>query len=298
MNIILDTDIGTDIDDVFALAFALRHPNIEVKAVTTVTGYPVERAELAYHLLRLVDRQDIPVAAGASLPLYTLDPEGRKAYLERRPNHTQVTAGLDKNFSPGEAVQLILDTVDEHAGEIGIVAIGPLTNIAQAVTADPELPEKVEFLAIMGGDLNRNKQEYNVVMDPEASDLVYCCGANTFLATWEVSRQVVLMPDHLDALRQVKDPLCAETIRCMELWWPFRRDKPGPVLYDISPLLWAIDPSWFETEKLPIRVETVNPVLRGTTYVDPGSTSNLHVSTHLSDVDGARQVMMDLLLQQ
>ena len=265
MKIIFDTDIGTDIDDVFALAFALRHPNIEIEAITTVTGHPIKRAELVYHLLKIAGRQDIPVAAGMSLPMFSLDAKGRKAYLEREPNHTQVATDLDKDFPLGEAVRLILDTVNKHAGEIGIVAIGPLTNIAQAVMADPELPEKISFLAVMGGDLNHNKQEYNVVMDPEASDLVYCCGAKTFLATWEISRQVVIMPEHLDTLRQVRDPLCAEIVRCTELWWPFRRNKPGPVLYDISPLLWALDASWFETQNLSLRVETANPVLRGTT---------------------------------
>jgi inosine-uridine nucleoside N-ribohydrolase len=296
MKIILDTDIGTDIDDVFALAFALRHPDIQLEAITTVTGYPVERAQLVHHLLGTVNRADIPVASGAALPMYSLDPHGRKAYLERKPNHTQVAKHVTRGFPKGEAVRLILDTVDKHAGEISIVAIGPLTNIAHALTVDPELPHKIRFLAIMGGDLNLNKQEYNVVMDPEASDLVYRCGAEMFLATWEISRQVVILPEHLDTLRQASDALCSEIIRCTELWWPYRRDKPGPVVYDISPLLWLLDRSWFQTQHSAMRVETNNPHLRGLTYIEPDGESKLHVSTQFNDPEKARHLMMELLL--
>jgi len=294
-KIILDTDIGTDIDDAYALAFALRHPDIEVKAVTTVTGYPVERARLVQHLLQIAGQSGISVAAGMSLPMYDLDPEGRKAYLERKPNHTQVADNLDASFPLGEAVRLLLDVVDQNARDIGIVSIGPLTNIAAALMADPELPQKVKFISMMGAELDRNWHEYNIRMDPEAANIVFSCGAEMFLATWEVSRQVVLLPEHLEILRGAKDPLCSELLRCTELWWPHRKNKPGPVVYDVSPLLWSIDASWFETLSTSVRIETANPSLRGVTYLEPEKEPVFAVSKKIRDPEEARSLLLETI---
>ncbi len=173
MKIILDTDIGTDIDDAYALAFALRHPDIEVKAVTTVHGYPVERARLVQHLLTIAGQPEIPVCAGWSLPIHPLTAQEQHAYLERQPNHTEVASGIQAQFSRGDAVRLILDTVDRHAGDIALVTIGPLTNVAAALAADPDLPRKVTGIAMMAGELNRNHLEYNVRLDPRAADMVF-----------------------------------------------------------------------------------------------------------------------------
>lgn len=295
MRIIIDTDLGTDIDDVFAMAFALRHPEFQVEAITTVTSYPVERARLARHLLDLDGYTDVPVAAGLALPAYRLEPKERQAYLERQPNHTQVADGVKTPFPRGAAVSTILELADRYPGEIGIVAIGPLTNIAEALMADPELPSKLKFISIMGGEFNRNHREYNVLMDPEASDLVYGCGAEIFLATWEVSRQVVLLPEHLDQLKETDDPFCQELLRCTELWWPYRKQKPGPVLYDIAPLLWLLDEAWFEVERMGMRVEMHNPVLRGVTYQDPAGGPELKVTTGIRTPEAARELMMNLL---
>lgn len=295
IKVILDTDIGTDIDDAYALAFALREREFDLQAVTTVTGHPVERARLVRHLLAVAGQPEVPVAAGWSLPLSSLSPDGRKAYLERRPNHTEVASQVRELFRPGTAVPLILDAVNRHAGDVAIVAIGPLTNVAAAITADPELPQKVKGIAMMGGDLNLNWQEYNVRMDPEAADIVFCSGAPMFLATWEVSRQLVLLPEHLERLKKNVDSLCAALIKCTDLWWPHRRNKPGPVLYDVSPFLWLLDHGWFETTRTSLRVETRNPLLRGVTVKDPAGESPLDVTTQFHEPERAREVLLKLL---
>ena len=295
IKIILDTDIGSDIDDVYALAFALRHPELDLKAVTTVHAYPAERARLVEHLLSAAKRRDVPVAAGWTFPLYSLDPDGRRAYLERRPNHTEPAAGVTTPYFPGEAVRLILDTVNRHAGDIALVTIGSLTNVAAALAADPELPRKVTCIASMAAELNRNHLEYNVRLDPEAADMVFRSGAEGFVATWEVSRQLVLLPEHVDVLRRQMDPLCAEIVRCTDLWWPHRGVKPGPVLYDISPLLWLLDRAWFETRPMALRVEKGNPLLRGLTYEDPRGACPVQVTTGFRQPEKARELLLQLL---
>jgi purine nucleosidase len=295
MKIILDTDIGTDIDDAYALAFALRHPDIEVKAVTTVHGYPVERARLVQHLLMVAGQPEIPVRAGWSLPIHPLAAQEQHAYLERQPNHTQVASGIQAQFSRGDAVRLILDTVEQHVRDIALVTIGPLTNVAAALAADPDLPQKVTCIAMMAGELNRNHLEYNVRLDPRAADMVFRCGARTFVATWEVSRRLVLLPEHLDILRGNGDRLSAELVRCTDLWWPHRGNKPGPVLYDVSPLLWLLDPPWFLTRPTPLRVETENPTLRGMTYEDPRGADPVQVTTDFRNPEKARELLLGLL---
>lgn len=297
MKIILDTDIGSDIDDVYALAFALRHPELELQAITTVHAYPVERARLVDHLLAVAGRTGVPVGAGWTLPLSSLDPDGRRAYLERRPNHTEPAAGVTVPHEPGEAVRLILDTVNRHAGDIALVTIGSLTNVAAALAADPELLQKVQCIAMMAGELNRNHLEYNVRLDPEAADMVFRSGVTAFVATWEVSRKLVLHPEHVDLLRRQRDPLCTEIVRCTDLWWPHRGVKPGPVLYDISPLLWLLDRSWFDTRPMPLRVEKGNSWLRGMTYEDPRGASPIHVTTGFNEPERARDLVLQLLTQ-
>jgi inosine-uridine nucleoside N-ribohydrolase len=298
MKIILDTDIGSDIDDVYALAFALRHPELELLAVTTVHAYPVERARLVEHLLAADGRSGIPVGAGWTLPLYSLDADGRHAYLERKPNHTQPASGVTIPHEPGEAVRLILETVNRHAGDIALVTIGSLTNVAAALAADPGLAKKVRCIAMMAGELNRNHLEYNVRLDPEAADMVFRSGATTFVGTWDVSRKLVLHPEHVDILRRQTDPLCAEIVRCTDLWWPHRGVKPGPVLYDIAPLLWLLDRSWFGTRPMPLRVEKGNALMRGMTYEDPRGSSPIHVTTGFNDPDRARDLLLRLLTRE
>src|SRR5437016_911505 len=137
-NVLIDTDIGDDIDDALALALALRSPEIELLGVTTVFGDTQKRAQLAAHLLQTFGREDIPVAAGQQIPLLPYHrPSGvpQAAILN--------TCATSPALSLYSAPELIVQTAMAHQGHLTLLCLGPLTNIALALTIEPHL-----FMAI------------------------------------------------------------------------------------------------------------------------------------------------------
>ncbi|WP_051736338.1 nucleoside hydrolase [Amycolatopsis rifamycinica] len=165
MRIILDTDPGNgvpgaDIDDALALALALRSPEIELEAITVVAGnVPVDRGvQSALETLEAADVTDVPVHRGAERPLVE-DPAAWRAELDgRRAERTAQRLWQNLPFQPTRltshptpAAQALVQRVNERPGEITVVAIGPLTNIATAMALDPGWAGKLARLVVMGG---------------------------------------------------------------------------------------------------------------------------------------------------
>jgi inosine-uridine nucleoside N-ribohydrolase len=237
----------------------------------------------------------VPVAAGWSLPLGTLSAAGRRAYLERRPGHTQVGSRAQVFPRLGAAVPLILDAAGRHPGEVGVVATGPLTNIAAALTADPDLSRKLKFIAMMGGDLDPSRPEDNIRMDPEAADVVFASGATMLLVTREAGRDLLLLPEHLARLKASRDTLCPTLLKCTELWSADAGNGASPVLHDLTPLLWILDPEGFEALRTSLRVELRDPVRRGGMLQEPAGESPLRVATRLLQPAAVRELLLTLL---
>jgi len=197
-RIILDTDmamgvLGSDIDDGFALALALAEPSISVELVTSVNGNAdVESGSfLSVELLHRLGHPDIPVVQGAAAPLVFPDKRrGAPDYVQRDFGH--------RKPQPGFAAAEIARRIDAEPGELTIVAIGPLTNIAAAINLDPDLPSKVKEIVIMGGVFlgHTNSEvkpgEFNFFVDPEAADAVVRSGAPIRLVGLDVTVQVQL----------------------------------------------------------------------------------------------------------
>jgi purine nucleosidase len=294
-KLILDTDIGTDVADAYALAFALRHPEFELQGVSTVAGDPVERARLVRHILVMGGQPGVPVAAGWALPLGALSPAGRRAYLARRPGHTHVGSRAQVFPRLGAAVPLILDAAGRHPGEVGVVAIGPLTNIAAALTADPELPGKLKFIAMLGADPDADRPEDNLRRDPEAAEVVFASGATMALLTRGTGRELVLLPEHLARLKASRDTLCPTLLKCTELWSAETGNGANPVLHDLTPLLWVVDPDRFQTDRTSLRVELRDRERRGGTLQEPPGESSLQLATRLREPEAARELLLGLL---
>jgi purine nucleosidase len=168
--ILLDTDIGSDIDDALALAYLLRQPRCELLGVTTVTGQPEKRALLADAVCRAAGRADVPIHVGLGSPLL------RPA---RQPEATQAAA-LNDRRCPREfentptAVAFLRDHIRARPGEITLLTIGPLTNIAVLFALDPSIPRLLKQLVLMGGwFFDRPAPEWNIVNDPEAAAIVF-----------------------------------------------------------------------------------------------------------------------------
>ncbi|NAZ84659.1 nucleoside hydrolase [Kineococcus indalonis] len=194
-RVVLDTDlamgaVGSDIDDGFALALALADPGIALDLVTTVNGNTdVETAtSLTLELLHRLDRAQVPVHRGATRPL--LRPQARSGHL---PDGVPV-----RQPRPGHAALAMVEHVREHPGEVTVVAIGPLTNIALAVRLDPDFAPSLKRLVVMGGVFLGHTHdatmpgEFNLWSDPEAAAIVLDSGVVADFVGLDVTTQVRL----------------------------------------------------------------------------------------------------------
>lgn len=176
--ILLDTDIGSDIDDAICLSYLLRHPDCELLGITTVSGLARERAALADAVCRSAGRTDIPIVAGTEVGLTSgaiVQPScAQAAVLSRLPHRKP------EEFEPNAAVEFLRATIRRRPGEITLLAIGPMTNLALLFASDPEIPGLLKQVMVMCGLFHFRAPysdpclvEWNAVCDPLAAKLLY-----------------------------------------------------------------------------------------------------------------------------
>jgi inosine-uridine nucleoside N-ribohydrolase len=172
-TIILDTDIGTDIDDAWAVAFVARHPGFQVAGVTITDGDTPARAKVACKLLHALGRDDIPVAVGRPTPV----PPERVDYQFTWAEDFTVVRPV---ATP--AARFIVDTVRRHPGQVTLLAVGPLQNLADALRADPGIAKLVRRVVLMSGNLYSSAwsktpiAEWNVKASVPDAQVVYGAG--------------------------------------------------------------------------------------------------------------------------
>lgn len=261
-KILLDTDIGSDIDDAVALAYLLRNEACELVGITTVTGESRKRAALAERLCKLAGKS-IPIAAGAELPLT----------IEQRQTQAPQAEKLRvlPDFESGAAIELMRSIIRSHPGEITLLAVGPLTNLALLFRADPEIPSLLKELVIMAGKYSDyptpwGPTEWNAIVDPHATYIVFSSDVPRLTAfgldiTWQVS----MTPEEVSK-RFSGDPLL-ETVRdWSEVWFRERE-----LLHFHDPLAAAaiFDPAVCRYTSGTVSVELQDVDLLGVTHFDP-----------------------------
>ncbi|AQK89685.1 putative uridine nucleosidase 2 [Zea mays] len=197
-KVIIDTDPG--IDDAMAIFVALRSPELEVLGLTTTFGnvHTALATRNALHLLEAVGRTDIPVAEGSHVTI-------KKATKLRIASFVHGSDGLgNQDFPPPatkpidqSAAAFLVEQANLYPGQVTIVALGPLTNLALAVELDPSFPKKIGQIIILGGAYSVNGNvnpaaEANIFGDPDAADIVFTCGADILAVGLNVTHQVVL----------------------------------------------------------------------------------------------------------
>ncbi len=208
-RIIIDTDPG--VDDALAIFLALKSPEVKVEAITPVAGnVPLDLTlPNALRLLEIAGRSDIPVAAGASRPLK------RRLVTAAYVHGNNGLAGVEfpepKTKPVAEsAQQLIRRIVRQSPGEVSIIAIGPLTNLALAFRDDPQLPSQIRSVTIMGGSLSGGNitpaAEFNSYVDPEAAQVVYRSGARITMIGLDVTRKAALSEEQIRMLESAGNP--------------------------------------------------------------------------------------------
>jgi purine nucleosidase len=205
-KLIIDTDIslgtpGAEIDDGAALLMLLNSPEIEVLGITTVHGnVPVELATVnAMRLVALIGFPGMPVHRGNRTPL--VQDESWGDYLKGWQSQYGPTPPWHGLPSPVSAPEAIIRAVDKYPGEVSILALGPLTNLAQVVQRAPHVPKLVRCVVAMGGSLSPSAQaEFNVRCDPLGASVVFGAGWPLWLHGLEITRQCLFSPQDFEAL--------------------------------------------------------------------------------------------------
>lgn len=264
--IILDTDIGDDIDDLFALYLCLYHPRLELRAVTTVHGDVQGKARLVHKALRMVGRTDIPIGAGVSMSIERLARGNRP----ENANHTHLDFVISEDpeavMGFPSAEEVLTQTLQASAQPITLIAIGALSNVAVATQLDAPARDKIAHIAIMGGETRAVMNEYNIWCDPEAADKVLNSGIPVFMGTFiQTERLFITMEEVEQHYGTSVHPAHVAMRECTRLWGPHRGGKPGPVLYDLVPIFYTAYPTCVKTEKSHVRVELNGTYTRGQT---------------------------------
>ena len=300
--LILDTDIGDDVDYVFALLLAVRDPAYDLLAVTVVYGQVEARARLARHVLDLAGRPDIPVAIGSSASLAgPVNPGDRGNSMA---SADEVMPGLGSSewddlgarLDPRPASELIIELVRNVTVPPVLAAIGPLTNIAQVLRQAPDIAGRVASLVIMGGRLGEGSivGEHNLNMDPEAASIVLGSAAPIRLGTFDVTRDAVLGHDDVVRLR-ASDPACRSAGDQLALYLR-RRNRPETSMYDPVAMTLGVNEDYLRTEVLDIALDVDVPGRKVITRVDAGSPGAVKMQASIAiDVPAFHAHLMDTI---
>ncbi len=233
---ILDTDIGDDIDDAFALALLLRSPEVKLLGITTTFGDTELRARLTDRFLASVHRSGIPVAAGQVMPHSNVFTQA--AYAKQIPAHAHP-----------EAVKFLLDQIKAYPGQITLIAIGPLVNVREAIARDPDTFRKLKRVVMMGGSVYRGygdhrppEPEWNIVCDPAGAKALLASGVPIHMMPLD-STQIHLEEAQRERIFAFGSPL-TDQITLLYHQWIGNTDNHAktPTLFDPVAAAYAIHP--------------------------------------------------------
>lgn len=274
-NFIIDTDTASD--DAVALVMALRQPDIDVKAITVVAGnVPLPLGlQNALYTVELCGA-DTPVYAGCAKPLLrdletAQDVHGRDGMGDiGLPLHGRVPAA-------GHAADALREVIKAHAGDITLVTLGPLTNVALALLREPEMAQRVSHCYIMGGIGTGHGNvtptaEFNIWVDPEAAKVVYESGMAMTMVGWDISwKYATFDADQAAEVRRIGTPLARFAVDIQATLTEFSKmenDLPGFDLPDPITMAAALDPRIAHCKDYRVDVTTGEGLERGITVVD------------------------------
>jgi len=259
--VILDTDIGSDIDDTWALSMLLKSPELDAKLILTETGNTTYRAKIVAKMLKAARRTDIPVGIG----IHSDDRMGRQA---------EWVEGFDLTTYPGviyeDGVGALIDTIMDAHETITLVCIGPVPNVAAALGREPAITERVRFVG-MHGCLRRSPPEYgsgegivaeyNVAADPNACQRVFTAPWDMTITPLDTCGFVRLMAQKYRAVRECKDPLVQALIENYRVWlkgvtesWREELEARSSILFDTVAVYLSFSGELLFMERLGVRV--------------------------------------------
>ena len=305
-KIIIDTDPG--VDDTMAIFFALASPELEVVGLTTIFGnvHTHLATKNALRLLEIASRTDIPVAHGADNPL-TRPYDGPVPFVHGEDGQGNIFLPEPSSRPMSiSAAQFIVDQLRDNPGEITLVPVGPLTNIALALRLEPRIAEWVDEVVLMGGNAlapgNPSPAgEANIRNDPEAADLVFGANWKVTMVGLDVTLKVHMSPEHLAQYATHNNPMSqhvSQIVPHYQNYFESNYDAKGIFVHDSSAIAYVLDPSLFTTEQWAIRVG-VQGLGRGKTWPALGHRilppwQNRPLVNVCVGVDGERLVALEL----
>lgn len=298
--VIMDCDPGHD--DAIAMILACASDKLDVKAITTVGGNQTvaKTTNNALRMLTFMNKQ-IPVAKGADRPM-------RRA-LEIAPE-VHGDTGLDGPVIP-EATQKALDinayelmakVVEASEEKVTLVPTGPLTNIAIFLSAYPHLKSKIERISLMGGSaIGGNwtaSAEFNILVDPEAADIVFKSGIPITMSGLDVTHKAQVYPEDIEKIRSQGGKVAVLVAELLEYFIKFHKEICGwdfAPLHDPCAIAWLINPDMFKSKKLNVQIDIDGEHTTGCTVTDFLNRLDLEPNTDvLLDVD--RHQFIDMII--
>jgi purine nucleosidase len=282
--VLLDTDPGSDIDDALAIAYLLRQPLCELVGISTVSGdKPEQRAELAAAICEDFGRPDVPVYAGVPGPLVP----GYGPGQPHCPQHAVLRGRKTRTFRAGDSIEFMRKTILDRPGEITLLSIGPMTNVALLFALDPTIPSKLRQLVLMAGvftgegewRFGPGHREWNVLCDPPAGAAVYAArpAKHTSIGIDVTSCCRLNADEARQRLGAV--PGMQLVVEMAEVWFSRSREV---TFHDPLAAATIFEPDLCTYVEGSVRVEVISPPLAGLTQFDRRSEVKPHrIATHV-----------------
>jgi purine nucleosidase len=261
-KVIIDTDIGDDIDDAFALDLALASPELNILGITSAWGNTALRSRMLDRLLCEAGRTDIPVETGVTTKTDTK--------FSQQP---WANEGIER--SHGDAVTFLLDQIRLNPGGLTLIAIAPLTNIGAAIDRDPATFRKLKRVVLMGGSFYRGyddlgytaphgpSAEYNIAMDPASAQKLFHSGVPIFMMPLD-STQLKFDETKRALLASISTPM-TDSLQVLTAEWQRSSQQITPTMFDVVAAAYAANPEVCPTMPLHIEVDD-----KGFTRAMPG----------------------------
>jgi len=276
-KVILDTDIGDDIDDAYALGLILASPELELLGVTTVFGNVLARARQALTILKLAGREDVPVAAGCGVPISprvtylepdlaagqtSIEKKAQPLLNDVRPSQDSTALPFDQlpALHASHGVDFLIDTIMAGNGDIIPITIGAMTNLAMALVKQPRLMSKIPRVVSMAACFDRQQSEWNIKCDPVAAAIVFNSRIPLTLAPLDVTTRCRLTQEQLDRLAASERPV-ARNLSDATRAWPGRL----PLLHDPLAVETLVRPDLLEMRNGTVTVELTGDATYGYT---------------------------------
>ncbi len=296
--VILDGDPGHDDAMAWLLAGASMRTDrkLRIAGVTTVGGNVTldKTTYNAQRVLTLLGLTDVRLAKGAEHPL--------TAELMNAPS-VHGESGLDGPALPEpkieplsiSAVELMAKILREEEGKVTVVSTGPLTNTASLLLAHPELKEKIERISLMGGGIGFGNwtpaAEFNILVDPEAADIVFRSGIPILMAPLNVTERALMEPEDFDRIEEIHNPVSDIVAEWLRFFYEFHRKLgyAGAPMHDPCAVMGLLHPEIFTLKDYYVEIETKGDYCRGTTVGDVrGKSGKAQNATVMMNLDRDR----------